>query len=311
MLRNRCNVRKRANTNNDNDDFSSSRGLSVQSTPSVFSKFRTELSPRRRKLRKERLALEEAAAMKECEAERLRAKPLSKGDIARYEQLQVKKQDIYLQNQRVKENTYANLDHNHPKAYLYESSSFYIGDRSDSISNLVGMKAKINRLLHIIMYLSLMFLAYDKNVTDVLMHFDDNMFPVIILIHLAMFVNIFTLIGLYVIDAIENNDQMTVFQSTVVFVRRNLILLSVLIYIVCWLICGVPRFFSLLVKSMIEGSSKTGVDGILSRIDWFQLQCESLYQMKTILKYISSFSISCVLCVEGVAHHMKYIHEAK
>ena len=303
MLLNRRNIAKRRD-NESADDFS----FSVQSSPSVLSKLNDKLSPRRRKLRKERLALELVAAEKEREVERLRARPLTQDEKQRYEQLQVKKYDILIQNQRVVEvnNGHDNIKTEQP--YLYETSSFDIRGKDKFMSSFT-MKDKFTQILYIFSHLLLMFIVYDKNVTNRLMNFDDNMCPIVMFVYLAVFVNIYNLIGLYAVDTIEGNDQATVFQSTLIFVRRHLILFSVLIYITCWLICAIPQICTAFTQVWFERRSNFPLEtGILSQINWFQLQCDTLDQVKVLLKYISSFSISCVLFVESVAHHMQHIY---
>ena len=308
MLRKRGANKRQLQYQNGEDNWSGSNG-SNRSSSSLLSKLSEQLSPRRRKLRKEQKAIQREAEDKERVQASLRAKPLGKDALERYARLDaVRKErvssstptsdiDLYDRNGFRYRNT---VDGDARVPYIFQHSSLEERFKSDG-----SMKdEKILKIWHIIGHLVVMFILYDNLITDTLMTIDDNMLPIIVLGYMIVFANIFRLIGLYAIDAIERgNEGANVFRRTVDFVRKNLVSIAIIIYVLCWVLFGSAQLIPLCFRNI---SMRFSAEANVKSIDWLVLQCSVLDQVKNALKYISLVSVVCLINIESVASYMHF-----
>uniref|UniRef100_A0A7S0KA48 Uncharacterized protein n=1 Tax=Leptocylindrus aporus TaxID=1398097 RepID=A0A7S0KA48_9STRA len=256
--------------------------LTIKSASSALTRIGEKISPRRRRIRKQQLAAEEAANEIELDKRRLRPKSIAEEDLRRYEELSRTKKIVY-------GDEYA-LGDTLPKQ-MGENGLSFDAERPLPASTSGWFWFLFPRL-------ALMFVVYDETVIDLLMHIDDNMFPVVVGLCLLLFVNVSRGIGTYIIDTIEKNGaSLSSMKESLVFVRRNLSVATSVFYVICWVISGTYACVKLYLLNMVREQIDDSDDDI-NGINWALFQYESLGLVKWIIKYISCFFVCALMFVE-------------
>ena len=256
--------------------------LTIKSASSALTRIGEKISPRRRRIRKQQLAAEEAAKEIALDKRRLRPKSIAEEDLRRYEELSRTKKTVYGDEHA--------LGGTLPKQ-MGENGLSFDAERPLPASTSGWFWFLFPRL-------ALMFVVYDETVIDRLMHIDDNMFPVVVGLCLLLFVNVSRGIGIYIIDNIEKNGaSLSSMKESLVFVRRNLSVATSVFYVICWVISGTYACVKLYLLNMVREQIDDSDDDI-NGINWALFQYESLGLVKWMIKYISCFFVCALMFVE-------------
>eukprot|EP00814_Leptocylindrus_danicus_P020616 CAMPEP_0116016204 /NCGR_PEP_ID=MMETSP0321-20121206/7323_1 /TAXON_ID=163516 /ORGANISM="Leptocylindrus danicus var. danicus, Strain B650" /LENGTH=329 /DNA_ID=CAMNT_0003486181 /DNA_START=14 /DNA_END=999 /DNA_ORIENTATION=- len=236
-------------------------------------------------------------------------------DQERYEQLQNRRQNLL------------GLDDPSGSALLeaqsfstrrFNAGNVYVNMLVETLTKLMSMRQ--NKHLEILWHLAVLFFVYDDNVTDKLMHLDQNMLPIIFFLCMIVFVNVFRGVSLHVMEALEQASSVQVFQNMVLFVSRHTKIVAAVFYVACWVVCGLIEIVSrTLLSSDGDGDAANAIASVLVVPDdegfaeeisaleessfWMDLQFGILDRAKVVLRYSASLAVVVLVLGEIVAKH--------
>jgi len=189
----------------------------------------------------------------------------------------------------------------------FNAGNVYINMLVETWTKLMAMRQ--NKHLQILGHLAMLFFVYDDDVTDRLMHLDQNMLPIIFFLCMIVFVNVFRRASLHVMEALEQASSVQVFRNMVLFVSRHTKIVAAVFYVACWVFCGLTEIAS---RTLLSGHGDAvaideGFAEEISTIEgssfWMDLQLGILDRAKVILRYSASLAVVLLVLGEIVAKH--------